>query len=106
MRVRQVAGAAVRAGLWVVAVAALAPSVAVANDSERSARISYFEPLHALPSPAGNAERKSGGAVQQLSFDAFGRRFSAAAISSSRDLWHAARKISISRCACSSGPGD
>lgn len=75
MRVRQVAGAAVRAGLCVVAVAALAPAVAAANDSEHSARILYFEPLHALPSPAGSAERKTGGALQELRFDAFGRRF-------------------------------
>ena len=74
MRVRQVAGGAVRAGLWVVAVAALAPSLAAANDGERSARILYFEPLYALPSD-GSAERKTGGALQQLRFDAFGRRF-------------------------------
>lgn len=75
MRVRQVAGAAVRAGLWVVAVAALAPSVATANDGERASRIAYFEPLHTLPSSANGVDRKSGGALQQLRFDAFGRRF-------------------------------
>jgi hypothetical protein len=73
MGVGQVAGVAVRAGLWVVAVAALAPSVAAAN--ERAARIAYFEPLRTLPSAAGAGARKTGGALQQLRFDAFGRRF-------------------------------
>jgi hypothetical protein len=74
MEVRKVAGAAVRAGLWVVAVAALAPPVAAANDDERAARILYFEPLRALPAPAGAAQQKTG-TSQQLRFDAFGRRF-------------------------------
>jgi hypothetical protein len=73
MVVRKVARA-VRAGLWVVAVAALAPLVAVANDGE-PARIHYFEPLHALPAQGGSGERKAGSPLQQLRFDAFGRRF-------------------------------
>jgi hypothetical protein len=75
MGVRQVAGGAVRAGLWVVAVAALAPSIAAANDSERAAHILYFEPLQVLPSQAGSAAHKTGGVLRQLRFDAFGRRF-------------------------------
>ena len=75
MRVRKVAGAAVRAGLWVVAVAALAPSVAAASDDERAARILYFEPLRALPAAAGAGQRKADNSLQQLRFDAFGRRF-------------------------------
>ncbi len=75
MVVRKVAGAAVRAGLWVVAAAALAPPVAAANDSARPARINYFERLHVLPATAGNANRKPDGQLQQLRFDAFGRRF-------------------------------
>jgi hypothetical protein len=75
MGLGQVAGAAVRAGLWVIAIAALAPSVVAASDGARPARISYFEPLHVLPSAAGSAEHKSGAALQQLRFDAFGRRF-------------------------------
>lgn len=75
MRVRQVAGATVRASLWVVAVAALAPSVAAASDSESAARIAYFEPLHVLPAPAGTGAHKTSGDLQQLRFDAFGRRF-------------------------------
>ena len=76
MRVRKVAGAAVRAGLWVVAVAALAPSVAAANDDERAARILYFEPLRALPAAGRQlASARAGSALQQLRFDAFGRRF-------------------------------
>ena len=74
MVVRKVAGA-VCAGLWVVAVAALAPSVAAANDAERAGRILYFEPLRALPSAAAAAQRKAGSSAQQLRFDAFGRRF-------------------------------
>jgi hypothetical protein len=72
MVVRKVAGA-VRAGLWVVAVAALAPSVAAANDA--AGRILYFEPLRALPSATSTAQRKAGASPQQLRFDAFGRRF-------------------------------
>ena len=64
-----------RAGLWVVAVAALAPPVAAANDDERAARILYFEPLRVLPAPAGAAQQKAGNSLQQLRFDAFGRRF-------------------------------
>ena len=74
MVVRKVAGA-VCAGLWVVAVAALAPSVAAANDAERAGRILYFEPLRALPGAANDAQRKAGTSLQQLRFDAFGRRF-------------------------------
>ncbi len=74
MVVRKVAGAMVRAGMWVVAVAALAPSVAAANDDARASHILYFEPLRALPTPASTAQRKTG-SVQQLRFDAFGRRF-------------------------------
>jgi len=74
MVVRKVAGA-VRAGLWVVAVAALAPSVAAANDNARPARIAYFEPLRALPSSTPSAAGKTSSASQQLRFDAFGRRF-------------------------------
>jgi Metallo-peptidase family M12/Domain of unknown function DUF11 len=74
MVVRKVAGA-VRAGLWVVAAAALAPSVAAANDAERAGRILYFEPLRALPSAANAGQQKAGSSVQQLRFDAFGRRF-------------------------------
>ena len=74
MVVRKVAGA-VRAGLWVVAVAALAPSVAAANDDGRAGRILYFEPLRTLPSAAGTGQLKAGSSVQQLRFDAFGRRF-------------------------------
>jgi hypothetical protein len=72
MGLGQLAGAAVRAGLWVVAVAALAPSIAAASDSAHAARIAYFEPLDALPA-SSSAQQKSG--VQQLRFDAFGRRF-------------------------------
>lgn len=75
MDFRKVAGAAVRAGSWVVAVAALAPSVAAANDGEHATRILYFEPLHALPASAGNGERKTGSSLEHLRFDAFGRRF-------------------------------
>jgi hypothetical protein len=75
MGLGQVAGATVRAGLWVVAVAALTPSVAAANEGERSARIAYFEPLYALRSTASTGAHKTGGALQQLRFDAFGRRF-------------------------------
>jgi metallopeptidase family M12-like protein/uncharacterized protein DUF11 len=71
MVVRKVAGA-VCAGLWVVAIAALAPSVAAANDA--AGRILYFEPLRALPS-AGDAAQRKAGTSQQLRFDAFGRRF-------------------------------
>ncbi|HEY7643206.1 MAG TPA: M12 family metallo-peptidase [Steroidobacteraceae bacterium] len=74
MGVRQIAGV-VRAGLWVVAVAALAPCIAAANDSGRATRIGYFEPLHVLPAATGAAQRKTGEVVQQLRFDAFGRRF-------------------------------
>jgi hypothetical protein len=70
MVVRKVAGA-VRAGLWVVAVAALAPPVAVADEA---ARIHYFEPLHVLPAASGSGDRKAS-AAQHLRFDAFGRRF-------------------------------
>ena len=72
MVVRKVAGA-VRAGLWVVAAAALAPSVAAASDA--AGRILYFEPLRALPSATTAAQRKAGASLQQLHFDAFGRRF-------------------------------
>jgi hypothetical protein len=75
MGLGQVAGAAVRAGLWVVAIATLAPCVAAASDSARPAHITYFEPLYLLPSAAGSAEQKSGAGLQQLRFDAFGRRF-------------------------------
>jgi hypothetical protein len=71
MFVRKIAGA-LRAGLWVVAVAALAPSVAAANDAARTGRITYFEPLRARPAAAGAAQRKAG---SSLHFDAFGRRF-------------------------------
>jgi len=75
MVVRKVAGA-VRAGMWAVAVAALAPSVAAANDDARTGRITYFEPLRALPAAPSSAQRKAGGSsMQQLRFDAFGRRF-------------------------------
>ena len=75
MSVRKVAGA-VRAGMWAVAVAALAPSVAAANDDARTGRITYFEPLRALPAAPSSAQRKAGGSsMQQLRFDAFGRRF-------------------------------
>jgi metallopeptidase family M12-like protein/uncharacterized protein DUF11 len=74
MVVRKLAGA-VRAALWVVAVAALAPSVAAANDTERAGRINYFEPLRTLPSASDTAQRKAGSSTQQLRFDAFGRRF-------------------------------
>jgi metallopeptidase family M12-like protein/uncharacterized protein DUF11 len=56
----------------VVAVAALAPSIAAASDNAHAARIAYFEPLKVLPS-SGSAQQKSG--AQQLRFDAFGRRF-------------------------------
>ncbi len=75
MVVRKVAGAAVRAGLWVVAAAALVPPVAAANDGARPARINYFERLQVLPAPAANANRKADSPLQQLRFDAFGRRF-------------------------------
>jgi hypothetical protein len=71
MVVRKVSGA-VCAGLWVVAGAALAPHVAAASEP---ARIHYFEPLHVLPAASGNGERKAGASLQQLRFDAFGRRF-------------------------------
>jgi hypothetical protein len=71
MSVRKVAGA-VRAGLWVVVAAALAPPVAAANDEARAGRIAYFEPLRALPAAASTAQRKAG---SSLHFDAFGRRF-------------------------------
>jgi hypothetical protein len=74
MVVRKVAGA-VRAGLWAVAVAALAPSVAAANDDGRTGRITYFEPLRALPTPSSAGQRKAGSPAQHLRFDAFGRRF-------------------------------
>jgi hypothetical protein len=74
MVVRKLAGA-VRAGLWVIAVAALAPSVAAANDAERAGRILYFEPLRGLPSATNAGQQKAGGSVRQLRFDAFGRRF-------------------------------
>jgi hypothetical protein len=80
MVVRKVAGA-VRAGLWVVAVAALAPPVAAANEP---ARIHYFEPLHVLPAASGSGERKAGAPLQQLRFDAFGRRFDVSLGSNSR----------------------
>ncbi len=80
MVVRKVARA-VRAGLWVVAVAALAPPVAAASEP---ARIHYFEPLHVLPAAAGNGERKAGASLQQLRFDAFGRRFEISLGSNSR----------------------
>ena len=75
MALGQVAGAVVRAGLWVVAIAILALSVAAASDGERPAHISYFEPLAFLPAAAGTAQHKSGDCLQQLRFDAFGRRF-------------------------------
>jgi hypothetical protein len=77
MSVRKVAGA-VRAGLRIVvtvAVAALAPSVAAANDDARTGRITYFEPLRTLPAPSSAGQRKAGSSAQQLRFDAFGRRF-------------------------------
>src|SRR5262245_29265524 len=74
MVVRKVTGA-VRAGLWAVAVAALAPSVAAANDDGRMGRITYFEPLRALPVASSAGQQKTGGSAQQLRFDAFGRRF-------------------------------
>jgi hypothetical protein len=80
MSVRKVAGA-VRAGLWVVVVAALAPSVAAANDEARAGRITYFEPLRALPAAASAAQRKPG---SSLHFDAFGRRFDIALGSNAR----------------------
>src|SRR6185436_292174 len=75
---------AVRAGLWVVAVAALAPSVAAANDDARAGRITYFEPLRALPATPSAAQRKAGSSLQQLRFDAFGRRFDIALGSNDR----------------------
>ncbi len=75
MQVRKVAGAAVRAGLWVAASTALALPVAAANDGERPARISYYELLQVLPDSAGTAQRKAGDSTRQLRFDAFGRRF-------------------------------
>jgi hypothetical protein len=74
MVVRKVAGA-VRAGLWVVAVVALAPSVAAANDDGRAGRILYFEPLRALPATASTGQLKASNSQRQLHFDAFGRRF-------------------------------
>lgn len=74
MGLSQVAGA-VRAGLWVVAIATLAPCAAAASDGARPAHITYFEPLHLLPSAANSAQEKSGAGLQQLRFDAFGRRF-------------------------------
>ena len=83
MSVRKVSGA-VRAGLWVVAVAALAPSVAAANDDARAGRITYFEPLRALPATPSAAQRKAGSSLQQLRFDAFGRRFDIALGSNDR----------------------
>jgi hypothetical protein len=76
MGFRKVTGAAMRAGLWVVAVAALAaPTVAAAIDADRSGRILYFEPLRALPTAATPASNKTNTGVQELRFDAFGRRF-------------------------------
>ncbi|HKS55569.1 MAG TPA: M12 family metallo-peptidase [Steroidobacteraceae bacterium] len=75
MRLGQVAGAAVRAGLWVVAIATLAPCVAAASDGAQPAHITYFEPLRLLPSATSSAGQKSGAGLQQLRFDAFGRRF-------------------------------
>ena len=75
---------------WVVAVAALAPSVAAANDGEHATRILYFEPLHALPAPAGNGEHKTGSSLQQLRFDAFGRRFDIA-LARTTGSWRASR---------------
>jgi hypothetical protein len=75
MGLGQVAGAGVRAGLWLIAIATLAPCVAAASESTRPAHISYFEPLRLLPSAAGSAGQKSGAGLQQLRFDAFGRRF-------------------------------
>ena len=75
MGLGQVAGAAVRTGLGVVtlvAFAAFAPSLAAASDNAHAARIAYFEPLRVLPA-SSSAQQKSG--VQQLRFDAFGRRF-------------------------------
>jgi metallopeptidase family M12-like protein/uncharacterized protein DUF11 len=74
MSVRKVAGA-VRAGLWVVVVATLAPSMAAATDDARTGRITYFEPLRALPAAAASGQSKPGSSLQQLRFDAFGRRF-------------------------------
>jgi hypothetical protein len=74
MQVRKVAGAMVRAGLWVAASTALALPVAAAND-ERPARIAYFELLQVLPDAAGTAQHKAGDSTQHLRFDAFGRRF-------------------------------
>lgn len=74
---RKMPGAAVRAGWWVVAAATLvAPTMAAAIDADRAGRILYFEPLRPLPTPAGTASRKgNASALQQLRFDAYGRRF-------------------------------
>lgn len=83
MVVRKVAGA-VRAGLRViviVAVAAFALPVAAANDDARTGRITYFEPLRALPATSSTAQRKAG---TSLHFDAFGRRFDIALASNDR----------------------
>ena len=77
MGVRRFAGAAVRAGALVVAAAAWMPTLAAAADQdERPARILYFEPLRPLPAAADPGASKPGnGTLQQLRFDAFGRRF-------------------------------
>ncbi len=83
MQVRRVAGA-VRVGLWVAASTALALPVAAANDGERAARISYYELLQVQPDSTGSAQRKTGDAVRQLRFDAFGRRFEISLASNSR----------------------
>ena len=104
MAVRKVAGAAVRAGLWVVAVAALAPSVAAANDDERAARITYFEPLHALPSAAGSAEQQEPARLQQLHFDAFGRRFDISL--GSNDAAHGEQAGAVAHSSCTRGSID
>lgn len=73
---RKVTGAAVRAGMCVVAVAALAvPVVAAAGDADRSGRILHFEPLRALPTASTPGSNKTNSGLQELRFDAFGRRF-------------------------------
>jgi hypothetical protein len=95
MRVRQVAGAAVRAGLWVVAFAAFVPSIAAANDSEHAAHIAYFEPLRPLSAASGSANNKASGALPQLRFDAFGRRFELSLATNSRLMESKTRTSSL-----------
>ena len=94
MRVRKVAGAAVRAGLWVVA--SRGARAARGGCERRRARGSHslFRAAARAARPGRHCPRKADDSAQQLRFDAFGRRFEISLGSNGRAAWRASRSNS------------